>query len=132
MTSNSSGPLPKLFEIVPSASITTGNSDTFMFHRFLSSLARFKSLYLFSFSLIFTRWVIHRDSKVHYSAGTPFFFIIPRSGLLVGIWWSVCISKFKKIYCLILKDGFWFVLITFGSIVKFQFHSGSPSLHRRV
>ena len=56
LISNSSSPLTKPLGTVTSAPITIGITATFMFHRFYRPLVRSKSLSLFSFSLIFTRW----------------------------------------------------------------------------
>ena len=63
--------------------------------------------------------MIRRDSYVHCSAGSLFFFfllIIPRSVLLDEIRRSGCISESQRILCLILQDRFWFVHILFGSM----------------
>ena len=51
---NSSSPLSKHLETVPSVPNTSGITVNLIFHNFLSSLARSKYLSLFSFSLIFT------------------------------------------------------------------------------
>ena len=49
-----------------------------------------------------------------------FLLIITRYGFLAGIRWSICISKPQRILCLILHNGFWFVHIPYGSMVKFR------------
>ena len=56
---------------------------------FFSSLARSKYLSLFSLSLMFTLWQNPLFSML----------IIIRSGLRVGIWWSLCIAKSQRILC---------------------------------
>ena len=55
-----------------------------------------------------------------------FFIIISWSGLLFGVRGSVCKSKSQRILCLILQDGFLFVHIYFGIMVKFQFLEQFP------
>ena len=52
--SNSPSPLSKPLGAIPSVAITTGITIIVRLHRLLSSLARFKFLALFLFSLIFT------------------------------------------------------------------------------
>ena len=96
--SKSSRPFNNPLVIVPKAPITIGTIVTFMFHSFFNSLARSRYLYFFSHSFSFILW----------SAGTAkstilqvlfFLFIIIRSGLLVGIRWSVCMSKSHRSLC---------------------------------
>ena len=98
-TSKSSMPFNNPLVIVPKAPITIGTIVTFMFHSFFSFLARSRYLSFFSHSFCFILW----------SAGTAkstilqiLFFcvsIIIRSGLLVEIRWSVCMSKSHRIFC---------------------------------
>ena len=79
------------------APITISIIVTFMFHNFYSSPARSRYLYLFSPSFNLTLW----------SGGTAkstilqliYFFIIIRSGRLVNIWESVCMSKSQRSLC---------------------------------
>ena len=85
-TSKSSRPFNNPLVIVPIAPITIGTIVTFMFHSFFNSLVRSRYLSFFSHSFRFILW----------STGTAkstilqiLFFIIIRSGLLVGIRWSV-------------------------------------------
>ena len=108
----SSSPCTNSLVIVPTAPITIGIIVTFMFHSFFNSLARSRYLYLFSHSSNFTLW----------SAGTTKFTILQvliflfvcfvfcfcfvflllimiRSGRLVEIWLSVCISKSQRSWC---------------------------------
>ena len=77
---------------VTNAPIIIGTIVTFMFHSYFISLARSRYLTLFSLSFRF----------ILLSAGTAkstilhilvFLLIIMRSGLLVGIKWSVCMLK---------------------------------------
>ena len=69
-----------------------------MFHRFFSSLARFRylSLFLLFFHFYPVTWW---NGKVCYSAGSLFLLTITRSGFLDEIRSSVCISKFQRILC---------------------------------
>ena len=61
-----------------------------------SSLARSKYLFIFLLSFIFPEHKIHLMAKFSFF----FFFVIDtRSGLLVRIKWSVCISKSQIILC---------------------------------
>ena len=84
--------------------IIFGITVIFMFHRFLSSLARSNYLPLFLLSLIFTLGSARsaKSTRWQFLFFISFFFfsIINRSGLLVGIRWSVCISKSLKILCI--------------------------------
>ena len=81
---------------MPKAPVTIGIIFTFIFHSFFSSQARAKYLSFFSQSFSFILW----------SAGTAkstilqilFFFFI-RSGLLVEIRWSMCMSKSHRSLC---------------------------------
>ena len=95
-----------------------------MLPNFFSSQARFKYLSFFSFSLIFTQW----------SAGTE-------SSLFLLIYHKICSSGWDYVICLYLEipenfvrfnlqDGFWFVHIPFGSMVKFQFLAQFPVDHQ--
>ena len=89
LISRSSSPYTNPLVIVLRVRITIGITVTFMFPSTFNFLAR--SRY---FLLIFN-FLVSRDSKVHNSANSLFFFllIIIRSGHLAEISWSVCISK---------------------------------------
>ena len=98
-TSKSSRPFNNPLVIVPKASITIGTIVTFMLHSFFNSLARWRYLSFFSHSFRFILW----------SAGTAkstilqilfLLLIIMRSGLLVGIMWSVYIFKSHRSLCM--------------------------------
>ena len=96
-TCKSSRPFNNPYVIVPKAPITIGIFVTFMFHRFINSLARSRYLSFFSRSFSFILW----------SAGAAkstilqilFFLLIIRFGLLAEIRWSVCISKSYRSLC---------------------------------
>ena len=98
LTSKSYRPFNNPLIIVPKAPITIGTIVPFMFHSFFNSLARSRYLSFFSHSFRFILW----------SAGTAksivlqillFWLIIIRSGLLAGIWWSVCMLKSHRSLC---------------------------------
>ena len=55
-TSKSSSPFSNTLATVPNSPITIGIIVTFMFHSFLSSLARSRYLFFFSLSLNFILW----------------------------------------------------------------------------
>ena len=103
-TSKSSRPFTNPLVIVPKAPVTIGTIVTFMFHSFFNSLARSRYLSFFSHSFSFIRW----------SAGAAkstilqilfFLLIIIRSGLLVEIRWSVCMSILIGIYVSFSRTG---------------------------
>ena len=85
---------------VPKAPITIGIIDTFMFHSFFDSLARSTYLSLFSHSFSFILWSVGTaKSTILQIPFLKFLLIIIRSGLLVEIRWSVCISKSHRSLC---------------------------------
>ena len=66
---------------------------------FFSSLVRSKYLSLYKFSLIFTRWFAEAAKSTRQQVLFFLFFFlltITKSVFLVGIRWSVCISKSQK------------------------------------
>ena len=71
-TSTSSRSFKNLFVTGPKASITIGIFVTFMIHSFFNSIARSRSLSLFSHSFNFIS-VVCRDKKVDNFAGFLFF-----------------------------------------------------------
>ena len=98
LTSKSSRPFNNPLVTVPNAPITNGTIVTFMFHRFVNSLARSRYLSFFSLSFRFILW----------SAGTAkstilqilfLLSIIMRSGLLAGIRRFVCMLKSHRSLC---------------------------------
>ena len=97
-TFKSSRPIYNPLVTLPKAPITIGIIVTFMFHSFFNSLSKSRYLSFFSHSFSFILW----------SAGTAksiilqilfFLLIIIRSGLLVEIMWSVCMSKSHRSLC---------------------------------
>ena len=91
LISKSTNPCTNPLVTVPNAPITIGITFTFMFHSFY----QFSSKVYVLISLLFFQSypVINRNGKVHYSASSQFLFTITRSGRLVEIRWSVCVSK---------------------------------------
>ena len=98
LTSKSSKPFNNPLVTVPNAPITIGTIVIFMFHSLFNFLARSRYLSFYSLSFGFILW----------SAGTAkstilqilfLLLIIMRSGLLVGIRWSVCMLKSHRSLC---------------------------------
>ena len=84
--SKSPRPFNNPLVIVPNAPITIGTIVTFMFHSFFNSL-----IFVFTFLQIYS--VVRRDTKVDNFTNFLSFVDYKRSGLLAGIWWSVCMLK---------------------------------------
>ena len=85
---------------VPRAAITVGINVTFIFHSFFNSSARCWYLFFFFFFTSFQFYsAVSQDSKVHNSASSLFLLIIIRPGLLADNWWSVCMSKSHRSFC---------------------------------
>ena len=106
-TSESSSLFNNRLVTVPKAPITIGIIFTFMFHSFFNSLARSWYLSLFSLSFSFIQWSIGKAKSTIFQILSLFFFlffllIIIRSGLLVKIRWSVCLSKSHIIIIIII------------------------------
>ena len=101
--SNSSSPLFKPLVTDPRTPIINGITVTLMFYSFLSSLARFKNLSLFSLPMIFTLWSTRTvKSKIRQVLFFSFifllfFFVMTRFGLLTGIRGFVWISESERI-----------------------------------
>ena len=74
LISKSSSPCTYSLVIIPNASVVIGITDTFMFHCYSCSHGRSRYLPLFSLSFSFTIGIC-RNSKVHYSAGSLFYFV---------------------------------------------------------
>ena len=102
--SNCSRPLTKTLGTIFNAPVTVSINVTFMFHNFFNILVTSKNLSLFLLFEIFDMW---SAETALYSAGIYFFFfpffflfffllISTRSGRLIGIRWSVCISKSQR------------------------------------
>ena len=113
---NSSSPLSKPFVTVPRIDVT------FMFHRFLYSLAE---TYCLSFCFLYFHSEFHRDRYIHLESGSLFFFrfvnyyFVWSSGRDKGV--RFCLKIRENFVCLIRQGGFWFVYITFGIIFTFKF-----------
>ena len=86
----SSSSFTKHLTSIPRAPITIGITVTLMSTDFLSSLAIFKNVFLFSFCWIFILWSTIRQFLI-------FLLIIIRSNLLAMIRRYFCISKFQGI-----------------------------------
>ena len=97
-TSKSSRPFNIPLVIVPITPITIGTIVTFMFHSFFYSLARSRYLSFFSFSFRFILWSAG-TAKSTIMQNLFFLLIIMRSGLPVGIRWSVCMLKSHRSLC---------------------------------
>ena len=94
-TSRSSSPFSNPLVTVPNAPITIGIIVTCMFHSFFNSLARSRYLSLFSHSFSFILW----SAETAKSTILQVLLIIIKSGLLVGIRWSVCMLKSHRSLC---------------------------------
>ena len=130
--SNSSSQLSKPLGVLPNAPITISITGIFMFHSFFRSQAISKYLSLFSFSLIFPLWLAEMAKFTIRQVCFIFYFLFT-----ITKGWSFC--RDQEI-CLYLKisdkfvrflflDGFCFVHIPFGSMVKFQFLAQFPMDH---
>ena len=96
-TSKSSRPFNNPLVTVRKAPITISITVSFMFHSFFSNSVEVL-ISLFTFFQFYS--VVSRDYKVDNFADFLFYLlIIIRSGLLVEIRWSVCISKSHRILC---------------------------------
>ena len=106
LISKSSSPFFKALDIVPSAPFTIVILVTFMLYSLFSSLARFKCLSLFSFSLIFTSWstgTVKSTIRQILIFFLSFFLTITTSGLLIGNGKSIYIEKSYRILCVYLS-----------------------------
>ena len=83
--SNSSSPLYKPLETIPSTLAIVSITVTFMFHSFLRSLVSSKQLSLFLLSFIFTLWSIGTLKSTRRQFFSSFWLIITRAGCLAGI-----------------------------------------------
>ena len=99
MISEFSSSITNRLGIVPSATAIIGITVTFMFHSFSLSLARSKYLYFCSPFFYFYS-VVGWNSKVHYSAGSPFLLTITKYGCLTEIRLSICILKSQRSLCI--------------------------------
>ena len=96
--SKSSSPCTNPLVTVPRTPITVG--IIVMFHSFFNSLARSRYLSLFSHSFNFTLSSAVTAKSTILQVLFFFLLIIIRSGRLLEIWWSVCISKSQRSFCI--------------------------------
>ena len=133
--SKSSSPCTNPLVTVPRPPLTIGINVTFMFHSFFNSLARLEYLFLFLHSFHLTLWSAE-TAKSSILQVLLFFFLLIfiRSGRLVEIWWSICISlcvSFSRtdsglcIYHLFVWSNFNFLHISF--LVDHLAHQVVPS-----
>ena len=120
LISKSSSPCTNPLVTIPSAPIAIGITVTFMFHSYISSLARYRYFSLFSTSFRFTRW---SAGKAKSSIRQVLFFFAEN----YEVWssgWNKTIRLYLKISknCmnLIFQGGFWVVHIPFIHMVKFK------------
>ena len=122
--SNSCIPITKTWSNFLSVPLTPDINVAFLFHSFLSCVTRSKFLSLIFFSLnlalpspgatIFSIWQVH-------------FFCCLALGRV--FWHALCdlhVSLNPRETSLNLQDRFWFVHITYGSLLKLQFLAQFP------
>ena len=119
--------LSKPLRIVPSAPITFGITVTLMFE--ILVLWRGPSSHLpFHFFLIFSLWWAGRENRlddrvvffVNHHYAWPF-----GGDKMIHLYHKIS----EKFIRLILQDGFWFVQVSFGSMVSFKFFAQFPVDH---
>ena len=87
------------FGIVLSSPVTISITDTFMLQDFFHLSSKIL-LFISLFAFFYFYSVVCRNDKVHNSTGSLFIFVdIARSGRLVEIWLSLCISKPQRSLC---------------------------------
>ena len=121
-TSKSSSPFSNPLFTVLNAPITISVIVTCMFHSFFNSLARSRYLSLFSHSFSFIRWSAGTAKSTILPVIFVFLLIIIKSGLLVGIRWSVCMLKSHSPRVFNTSFNWWFFT---GSDCQ----KDSPGLH---
>ena len=94
-----SSPCTNPLVTVPRAPITIDVTVSFMFHSFFFQFPCKVRVFFFLFAFFQFYSVVSRDNKVHNSTSSIFLLIIVRSGRLVKIRRSVCISKSQKSLC---------------------------------
>ena len=97
-TPKSSRPFNNPLATVPKSPITIGIIVTFILCSVFNSLARSRYLSFFSYSFSFILWSA-RIAKLTILQVLFFLLIIIRSGFLVEIRWSICISKSHGSLC---------------------------------
>ena len=107
LTSKFSSPCTNTFVTETSIPITTGITDTFIFHSFFQfSCKGFVLITFFDFFQFY--FVVCRNGNVHDLANSLFLLSITRPGPLVEFKWSVCISKSQRCLCISFSRWFWF------------------------
>ena len=97
-TSKSSRSFNNPLVIVPNAPITIGTIVTLVLHSFFQFSSKVEVLILlFTFLQIYSE--VRNFRQFDNFADSLFLLIIMRSGLLAGIWWSVCILKSHRSIC---------------------------------
>ena len=81
--------------IVPSAIPTILITDTFIFHRFFSSWARSKYLFIFSLSLIFNLWFARTYHYYHFTPSEFFTLFFPNIWGPFRVHWVWCSKEFS-------------------------------------
>ena len=105
-TSKSSSPFSNPLVTVPNAPITIGIIVTSMFHSFFNSLAKSRYLSFFSHSFSFQLWSAGTAKSTILQVLSFFRLIIIKSGLLVEIWWSKCMSQSHRSLCMFPGECF--------------------------
>ena len=109
LISNSSSSSTNFLVTVPSSLIILTITATFIFHSFFSSPAKSRYLSIFSISFSFT--LTERQSPLSFLFIYSFIYFyfyffffadyhFTRSGRQTKIMWSVCNSKFHRIFCI--------------------------------
>ena len=104
-------------------------SNNYNWYHYHFHVPQFFSIpFLFTFFQFYT--VVSRDSKVHNSASSLFLVDYTRSGCLVDIRWSVCISKSQRsLYVSLSRTHSGLCIYHLFFIVKFQFLAQFPVDH---
>ena len=96
-----SSPFTQSLLTVPRASISIDITITFMFHIFFNFQTRLGYRSFFSPSFNFTLWSARTaKSTIRQGLFFSFLLIIIKSGRLVEIRWSVCVSKSQRSLCI--------------------------------
>ena len=100
-TSKLSSPFVNPLVTMPKAPITIGIIVAFMFNSlfFFNSLAKSRYLSFFSHSFSFILWSAAREKSTILQILSFFVDCYIRSGLLAEIWWSMCMSKSHRSFC---------------------------------
>ena len=124
--SKSTSSSTNLLVTVPRAPVTIGLTITFIFHSFFNSQAKSRYLSFFLLSFNFTLQSA-RTAKSTIWQVLFFLLIIIRSGCLVEIRWSICVSKSQRSLCVsFFRTDSGVVSIPFVRIVKSKFLAQFP------